>query len=293
MFWVGDGPRLRGAGWLQAGQMRPGDRLRTANGKGVTVVRLRWNVGRAVVYTLTVARDHTFFVGSARVLVHNANIGNGGCAGGLLPQGDPRFPEGDPTLVGRYYADVPQRGGSIGGASAQAAEAHYTALVEEKALVGKKYADAADKFRTALSNELSGAPYNYTASQIREVNNALSVVTGNSAAGEFVAINDLANYNFSQGIKPSEVLVAARASRGNLIFVNDTAPKLATGGAHAERVAQNFIDEVGRSGADEETFGLSNFSGPCGSKSRNCADYFLNRYRGEPIPLLIYYHVRG
>jgi len=36
------------------------------------VVGLRRNVGQAVVYTLTVAKDHTFFVGSARVLVHNA-----------------------------------------------------------------------------------------------------------------------------------------------------------------------------------------------------------------------------
>jgi len=37
------------------------------------VVGLRRNVGHAVVYTLTVAKDHAFFVGSARVLVHNAS----------------------------------------------------------------------------------------------------------------------------------------------------------------------------------------------------------------------------
>jgi len=37
------------------------------------VVGLRRNVGEAVVYTLTVAKDHTFFVGAARVLVHNAS----------------------------------------------------------------------------------------------------------------------------------------------------------------------------------------------------------------------------
>ena len=40
----------------------------------VTVVGLRWNVGDALVYTLTVANDHTFYVGSARVLVHNSGI---------------------------------------------------------------------------------------------------------------------------------------------------------------------------------------------------------------------------
>lgn len=33
---------------------------------------MRRGVGQVVVYTLTVAKDHTFFVGAARVLVHNA-----------------------------------------------------------------------------------------------------------------------------------------------------------------------------------------------------------------------------
>ena len=42
-----------------------GDRLRTARGIDVVVSGLRYNVGRALVYTLTVARDHTFFVGAA------------------------------------------------------------------------------------------------------------------------------------------------------------------------------------------------------------------------------------
>ena len=71
-FWVDGGPGLDGSGWLQAGQLRPGDRLRTASGKDVTVVEVRWNVGNAVVYTLTVANDHTYYVGAAQVLVHNA-----------------------------------------------------------------------------------------------------------------------------------------------------------------------------------------------------------------------------
>ena len=57
--------------------MRRGDHLRTASGTDVRVTGLRYNAGHAVVYTLTVAHDHTFFVGSARVLVHNAS----GCYG--------------------------------------------------------------------------------------------------------------------------------------------------------------------------------------------------------------------
>lgn len=71
-FYVDGGLFLHGSGWLQAGQLQPGDRLRTVDGQGAVVVGLRRNVGRAEVYTLTVAQDHTFFVGAARVLVHNA-----------------------------------------------------------------------------------------------------------------------------------------------------------------------------------------------------------------------------
>ena len=58
-------------GWQWAGHLRTGDHLRTATGVDVVVTGLRYNVGHAVVYTLTVAHDHTFFVGTVRVLVHN------------------------------------------------------------------------------------------------------------------------------------------------------------------------------------------------------------------------------
>ncbi len=71
-IWVDSGAHLNHAGWLQAGQLDPGDQLRTASGHDVTVVAVRWNVGDAVVYTLTVATDHDFFVGADQVLVHNA-----------------------------------------------------------------------------------------------------------------------------------------------------------------------------------------------------------------------------
>jgi len=70
-FWVDGGQSRRAAGWVEAGDLQPQDLLRTVSGKDVRVIRIRFNVGRAVVYTLTVAHDHTFFVGSAQVLVHN------------------------------------------------------------------------------------------------------------------------------------------------------------------------------------------------------------------------------
>ncbi len=72
-FWVDEGPSR--AGWLEAGQLRVGDRLREMDGTEAVVAGLRYNVGQAVVYTLTVAKDHTFFVSNARVLVHNALCG--------------------------------------------------------------------------------------------------------------------------------------------------------------------------------------------------------------------------
>ncbi len=72
-FYVDSGPGLGHAQWVQAGDLRVGERLRTEDGKDVAVVALRDHMGDAHVYTLTVAHDHTFFVGTARILVHNAN----------------------------------------------------------------------------------------------------------------------------------------------------------------------------------------------------------------------------
>jgi len=55
----------------KARRLRVGDRLREVDGTEAVVAGLRRNVGQAVVYTLTVAKDHTFFVGTSKVLVHN------------------------------------------------------------------------------------------------------------------------------------------------------------------------------------------------------------------------------
>jgi intein/homing endonuclease len=77
-FWVDTGALFAGHNWLAAGDLLAGDllagdQLRTAGGRDVAVVGVRRGVGHAPVYTLTVAKDHTFFVGNARVLVHNSN----------------------------------------------------------------------------------------------------------------------------------------------------------------------------------------------------------------------------
>ena len=72
-FWVDRGSNFAGPGWLKAGELRIGDQLRTAGGAEATVVALRYHVERVEVYTLTLGANHDFFVGTARVLVHNCN----------------------------------------------------------------------------------------------------------------------------------------------------------------------------------------------------------------------------
>ena len=72
-FYVDSGPGIAAPQWVQAGDLKVGDRIRTANRRGVAVATLRYNTGKAHVYTLTVANDHDFFVGPERVLVHNAS----------------------------------------------------------------------------------------------------------------------------------------------------------------------------------------------------------------------------
>ena len=72
-FYVDAGGQYTTPQWVAAGQLVAGDRLRTASGHDVTVLAVVPYVGSAVVYTLTVANDHDFFVSADRVLVHNAN----------------------------------------------------------------------------------------------------------------------------------------------------------------------------------------------------------------------------
>ena len=70
-FYVDGGPGIAGPEWLAAGDLQLGDRLRTEDGRDVTVTALRYHAGYAHVYTLTVAADHDYFVGGSGVLVHN------------------------------------------------------------------------------------------------------------------------------------------------------------------------------------------------------------------------------
>lgn len=104
-FYVDAGGRRAEAGWVPAGQLLPGDRLRRVGGADATVAGVPRDAGRAVVYTLTVANDHTFFVGTAGVLVHNS---------GPCPDVFPSSPEEMNQLMGFQGISVPDGPGTPG-----------------------------------------------------------------------------------------------------------------------------------------------------------------------------------
>jgi hypothetical protein len=81
-FWVPGNGR-----WLDAGDLRPGDDLRTANGTHAEVQAVGPTRQHRTVYNLTVADIHTYHVaaGDVTVLVHNQQVG--ACPVNGLPHG--------------------------------------------------------------------------------------------------------------------------------------------------------------------------------------------------------------
>jgi len=119
-FYVDSGLLLHGTGWLQAGQLQPGDRAHSGRARCGRRRATARGAGLAAVYTLTVAKDHTFFVGTARVLVHNAG---GVCNNVIGAQAEAfvRYLTGGKkttlyvTLAGRYqprFVDVLTKSGT-------------------------------------------------------------------------------------------------------------------------------------------------------------------------------------
>ena len=60
--------------WVDAGELALDDLLREIGGADASIVRLQKYSETADVYNLTVADDHTYFVGVDEVLGHNASI---------------------------------------------------------------------------------------------------------------------------------------------------------------------------------------------------------------------------
>jgi len=69
-FWVG------GRGWIKAGNLRAGDNLQDARGQAISILEVMTERLRSPVrvYNITVAEQHTYFIGKSQALVHNKNI---------------------------------------------------------------------------------------------------------------------------------------------------------------------------------------------------------------------------
>ncbi|WP_306332886.1 polymorphic toxin-type HINT domain-containing protein [Streptomyces sp. KL118A] len=83
-FWV---PELHE--WIDATDLRPGERLRTSTGADAYVTAIkRWTTQQDTVHNLTVADVHTYYVlaGTTTILVHNSRGGN------LCPHSDAEGP---------------------------------------------------------------------------------------------------------------------------------------------------------------------------------------------------------
>jgi hypothetical protein len=67
-----------GKGWVEAGDLTPGDLLLSTSFGGVPVVQVRRVSGRVAVFNLEVSGPSTFFVSGAEILVHNKAMAAGG-----------------------------------------------------------------------------------------------------------------------------------------------------------------------------------------------------------------------
>jgi len=98
---------LTAARWVNAANLKPGDRLRTVNGSTETVVRVNNHTATRIMRDLTIGSIHTYYViaGTTPVLVHNCN-GAYDWAPGNRPGLDTE-PQGALPLARQSGADKP------------------------------------------------------------------------------------------------------------------------------------------------------------------------------------------
>ncbi len=129
-----------GYGFVEAGNLRPGDTILLANGENrkVDSVEIEFLDDPVTVYNFEVADWHTYFVGNTGVLVHNANIqacsdaassaGGNGKAGNAAGAGD-ETSHGKPS-----------------GSSAYQVKSNYSNLKDSKSVgAGKRFTSAQKK----------------------------------------------------------------------------------------------------------------------------------------------------
>jgi hypothetical protein len=67
---------VTGSGWTEAGELLIGDQIASLSGGWGTVEAVETRTSSAVMYDLTVAEVHTFFVGTGGWWVHNCSVGD-------------------------------------------------------------------------------------------------------------------------------------------------------------------------------------------------------------------------
>ena len=65
--------RVQGLGWINAGDLRPGQAVETSDGATVVVRAVRPTNRRDVVYNIQVEEFNTYFIGECGLWVHNKN----------------------------------------------------------------------------------------------------------------------------------------------------------------------------------------------------------------------------
>jgi RHS repeat-associated protein len=109
-------------GWVNAGDLKIGEKVRTATGSDATVVSFTVDDHSANMWDITVDGAHSFFVGSGRVLVHNCPIAGPGTGrpyppnlpGDQLPGARPPVPTTELSPEARALTQLGQDTGDIG-----------------------------------------------------------------------------------------------------------------------------------------------------------------------------------
>jgi len=84
-----------GNGWVEAGALELGAQIQTLDARLVRLLSKSENPISATTYNLTVAKDHSYFVGNAGIWVHNI------CCGGLVETGSGSINYGNLDELGR------------------------------------------------------------------------------------------------------------------------------------------------------------------------------------------------
>ncbi|MET9106651.1 LamG-like jellyroll fold domain-containing protein [Streptomyces zhihengii] len=125
-FWVASADR-----WVQAGDLEPGQWLRTGGGTWVQIASVHAWTARSTVHNLTVDSAHTYFVaaGEATALVHNCGTGTRGKQGSFKPTITVHRSPGGGSLDERISEATGLRDEAARGATGKAKSRTYTAAV--------------------------------------------------------------------------------------------------------------------------------------------------------------------